>query len=369
MSTRLTLKQARAKLRAIEQREHRQQKQQSPSAALRAKTAATAPGGLTNQVDRTAPPALINAQGPDQRPVAGIAHRCPYCSLELDRRYVVYRRNAKTQAVVQGQWETVHLTADGDIAGDGKCPKSPLRKYLDVSDPSTYTRIAHEVSRKRSGTVHLKRDAIEQDTLGRAMVTICGALGGRTSASINDVTCHNCRTTIERHNRRTNMSAAETETKPMTVKEKIAAAKARKEAAQGAPGPGKSATLVSKDGPVAKSSAKTATAAGKGKPATEATKAKLRELKEKAKKEPINPCGCGCGTLVKGRFAIGHDARFHGWIKRVGDGRMTIAELPEQVKRGMYPGVKDLPEATRKEGRGVLPKVQEAHYLESLKKN
>ena len=51
-------------------------------------------------------------------------------------------------------------------------------------------------------------------------------------------------------------------------------------------------------------------------------------------------CGCGCGDTPKGdksRFCIGHDARFHGRVKKLGDGRLTMTDLKKQLgRRGTY---------------------------------
>jgi len=43
-----------------------------------------------------------------------------------------------------------------------------------------------------------------------------------------------------------------------------------------------------------------------------------KETKATKKAEPkFKPCGCGCGTMVKSRFAMGHDARLKGALTRV----------------------------------------------------
>jgi hypothetical protein len=44
-------------------------------------------------------------------------------------------------------------------------------------------------------------------------------------------------------------------------------------------------------------------------------------------------CGCGEPLLKPGRrFRQGHDARFHGWIKKVEDGRMKFEDLNSTVQ-------------------------------------
>jgi len=36
----------------------------------------------------------------------------------------------------------------------------------------------------------------------------------------------------------------------------------------------------------------------------------------------VRNCACGCGTETTGHFAPGHDARVHGWIAKLADGRI-----------------------------------------------
>lgn len=49
--------------------------------------------------------------------------------------------------------------------------------------------------------------------------------------------------------------------------------------------------------------------------------------KEKAPKT-VRSCACGCGTETTGYFAPGHDARLHGWIAKLSDGRMEPKDIP-----------------------------------------
>lgn len=41
-------------------------------------------------------------------------------------------------------------------------------------------------------------------------------------------------------------------------------------------------------------------------------------------------CKCGCGAPLKPRrhFAQGHDARFHGWMRRIANGELDPSEIP-----------------------------------------
>jgi hypothetical protein len=44
------------------------------------------------------------------------------------------------------------------------------------------------------------------------------------------------------------------------------------------------------------------------------------------KKQLTGTCWCGCGATTKGRFAPGHDSRFHSLAKRVARGEETMPE-------------------------------------------
>lgn len=49
----------------------------------------------------------------------------------------------------------------------------------------------------------------------------------------------------------------------------------------------------------------------------------------KAKTEKVlNECLCGCGGMTGGNFAPGHDARVHGWGKKIARGDMKFSEIP-----------------------------------------
>lgn len=56
--------------------------------------------------------------------------------------------------------------------------------------------------------------------------------------------------------------------------------------------------------------------------------AKKAAPREKAEKV-MTPCHCGCKTLTGGAkgFAPGHDAKVHGWAKKVAKGEMQLGEL------------------------------------------
>jgi len=55
-----------------------------------------------------------------------------------------------------------------------------------------------------------------------------------------------------------------------------------------------------------------------------AKKKAAKPTKARAAKAPktVRNCVCGCGTETTGHFAPGHDARYHGWITKLADGRI-----------------------------------------------
>ena len=59
-----------------------------------------------------------------------------------------------------------------------------------------------------------------------------------------------------------------------------------------------------------------------------------------------NPCLCGCGTTVKGRFAQGHDARVHSWLKHVEQGERKLSTLPAVLRKAVKAGAVALQEQT-----------------------
>jgi hypothetical protein len=67
-----------------------------------------------------------------------------------------------------------------------------------------------------------------------------------------------------------------------------------------------------------------------------AVKAK-RAAGAKREKTPktVRKCVCGCGGETTGYFQPGHDARFHGWIKKLASGKMGPSELPASVRKGL----------------------------------
>lgn len=78
--------------------------------------------------------------------------------------------------------------------------------------------------------------------------------------------------------------------------------------------------------PMAKSSAATKKAAKKEAPAKKAAS----NGKEPAE---MNDCICGCGEQCRNNFRPGHDARVHGWAKKVASGELKIGSLPPSAQK------------------------------------
>ena len=60
----------------------------------------------------------------------------------------------------------------------------------------------------------------------------------------------------------------------------------------------------------------------------------------KTKPAAGQPCKCGCGETTSGPkrlFRMGHDARFHGRVAKLKDGRLSMSDLKADLgKRGAY---------------------------------
>jgi hypothetical protein len=68
-----------------------------------------------------------------------------------------------------------------------------------------------------------------------------------------------------------------------------------------------------------------------------AKKAKAAKGNGKAARAPKAPkqvrnCACGCGTETSGYFAPGHDAKLHGWISKLADGRIEPKDIPASTR-------------------------------------
>lgn len=63
-------------------------------------------------------------------------------------------------------------------------------------------------------------------------------------------------------------------------------------------------------------------------------KAVAKAAVQKVAKAPktLNPCGCGCGDRVSGRFRQGHDSKFYSMLKKVIKGELGFDKLPKLVQ-------------------------------------
>ncbi len=56
--------------------------------------------------------------------------------------------------------------------------------------------------------------------------------------------------------------------------------------------------------------------------------------------KPLATCFCGCGGTTKSKFVPGHDARFHGWAKKVVRGELAaepiLTALPHDDARNAF---------------------------------
>lgn len=77
---------------------------------------------------------------------------------------------------------------------------------------------------------------------------------------------------------------------------------------------------------IGKTSTKQVAAPGKKK----AVSAPVQKV-AKAPKQ-LNPCGCGCGDKVAGRFRQGHDSKFYSMLKKVIKGELDFGKLPKLVQ-------------------------------------
>jgi hypothetical protein len=68
--------------------------------------------------------------------------------------------------------------------------------------------------------------------------------------------------------------------------------------------------------------------------AKKAKNGKAKTAKARVPKAPkqLRNCACGCGTETSGYFAPGHDAKLHGWIAKLSDGRMEPKDIPATTR-------------------------------------
>jgi hypothetical protein len=63
----------------------------------------------------------------------------------------------------------------------------------------------------------------------------------------------------------------------------------------------------------------------------------VAKAKAKVAKAPktLNPCLCGCGEKVTGRFRMGHDSRYYSLIKKVLRGELGFEKLPALMRNSL----------------------------------
>lgn len=76
------------------------------------------------------------------------------------------------------------------------------------------------------------------------------------------------------------------------------------------------------------------------------TRKVARSAKEKAPRT-VRKCFCGCGEETMSYFVPGHDARFHGWLRKIAKGEMK----PEDLKKA----IRDVIGPFKKKGEGYVP--------------
>jgi len=93
----------------------------------------------------------------------------------------------------------------------------------------------------------------------------------------------------------------------------------------------------------------------------------LALLAEKSKKatKPTRPCYCGCGGETQSRFVPGHDARFHGWARKIAKGDLqldlVLATLPhDEARDEMLASIEHVKPKLAEEARKRAEKAAEA---------
>lgn len=75
----------------------------------------------------------------------------------------------------------------------------------------------------------------------------------------------------------------------------------------------------------------TATATRSHKANGKAANGKAKAAKREKVTKTVRKCACACGGETTGHFLPGHDARLHGWIKKLADGRIEPKDIPSSV--------------------------------------
>lgn len=63
--------------------------------------------------------------------------------------------------------------------------------------------------------------------------------------------------------------------------------------------------------------------------------AKVKTVRAEKPPKTVRACACGCGGQTTGHFAPGHDARLHGWIAKLADGRIEPKDIPAITRKNL----------------------------------
>jgi len=324
---------------------------------------------------------FVGPPSPEQKPSL-----CSRCGQPVGYRYRVYEKHLDKEGnwrIDRGQYEVAHINP-----ADGReiffCPEPSMLDQLLETLREKERVYENQMGMSEYGatgkkhTVHMERPKLKEADV---LFVVCGAKGSLyTTLDSKLVSCSNCLGRMKlsaEFSKIRELDASikvktKTETKPLikekekgkpmaqTMKEKVAAARAKAAAGAGAPAAGVAlGTATEDEAPMPK-----ATQTGKVKKQAVASGPKTSTPKM------LNLCGCGCGAGVKSRFLPGHDAKLHGWIKKLAAGAMDLATVSPFVRDGMFPKAKQ-GKIKNEKGEmvlvGVAPTVTEEAYLESLK--
>lgn len=68
------------------------------------------------------------------------------------------------------------------------------------------------------------------------------------------------------------------------------------------------------------------------KAAAKAAKAAAPKTAKVKVPKTVRNCACACGGETTGYFCPGHDARMHGWVAKLADGRIEPKDIPQGVR-------------------------------------
>lgn len=273
------------------------------------------------------------------------ADHCSNCGLPVMLIYVMYAGREGRYEPRHAEVERIKVVLENGVEveenmvvlfnGDGSCPVPERSKYAKYLLPCMqYKQLEYEAGLGKKEVEEKEREKEKERRENEELV--------RLEKELTELAHKEANKLIKGENK--NMSTEEStigqaeKTKSQIIREKIAAAKAKKEVAK----------LNLKGRPVVEGKSAKLTGGGKG---------KIKAPKKERAPKLLNLCGDGCGARVQRNFAMGHDARFHGWLKRLADGRMKPNEVPAGVAKIL---------SLKKKGEGFVPSITEGQYLEQL---